>query len=162
MRRGMLLVISVMPLMAMTQRGSITAQVSRASVLFGPGIIQDRSGETPAPRFEPKLSVEVNLEGLNPKAKPRFRFWLVKAADELRLNHLAPGSTKAKILATNPGIKTAHGYAFEMRWPKGSVDPEDRLFVEIFLGRRRAAQTASNIQAHYLPASHPRGHEGNK
>lgn len=162
MRPASLLVISVLPLLAQPQQGPVSAMVANASVLFGPGIIQDRSGETPAPRFEPKLSVEVNLEGLNPKAKPRFRFWLVKAADEPRLNHLAPGSTKAKILSTNPGIKTAHGYAFEMRWPKGSVDPEDRLFVEIFLGRRRAAQTASNIQAHYLPASHPRGHEENK
>lgn len=162
MRRASLLVISVLPLLAHTQQDPVSAMVSRASVIFGPGIIEDRNGETPAPRFKPKLSVEVNLDGLNPKAKPRFRFWLVKAEDEPQLNHASPSATKAKILSTTPGIKTSRGYAFEIRWPKGSVDPEDRLFVEVFLGRRRAAKAASSIQSHYLPASHPRGNEENK
>ena len=159
MRRAVLLVISVMPLMAMAPQGPVTAQVTSASVLFGPGIVKDRSGETPAPRFESKLSGEIQLEGLNPRTKPRFRFWLVKAGDEDKLKRAPPGSVKAKALSASDGVKTETGYAFEMPWIKGSVDPEDRLWVEVFLGRRRAATAISPIQSHYLPASRRRSTE---
>ena len=155
MQRAMLLVISVMPLIAQTPQGPISAQVSSVSVLFGPGTIQDRSGETPAPGFEPKLSCEIHLEGLNPRTKPRFRFWLVKAGEEQQLKRVSPGSLKAKVLSANSGIKTDSGYSFECRWPKSSVNPGDRLFVEVFQGRRRAATAISAIQSHYLPASSP-------
>jgi hypothetical protein len=157
----MLLVISVMPLMAQTMHGPISAQVASASVVFGPGIIQDRSGETPAPKFEPKLSGEVHLEGLRSGTKPRFRYWLVKAGDEEKLQRASPGSLKAKILAANAGVKTDTGYVFQIRWVKGAVDPGDRLFVEVFLGRRRAATAIAAIQSHFLPASHSRGGESN-
>lgn len=162
MRRAMLLLISVMPLIAQTAQaaqGPITAQVSSASVLFGPGIVQDRSGETPAPRFDTKLSGEVQLQGLNPLTKPRFRFWLVKAGDEKKLKRASPGSLRAKALSAITGIKTDAGYSFEIHWLKGAVDPDDRLFVEVFLGRRRATTAISAIQSHYLPASRPRGNE---
>lgn len=159
MRRTTLLVISVLPLMAQLHRGPVSAQISNASVLFGPGIIQDRSGESPAPSFEPKLSVEVQLDGLNEKAKPRFRFWLVKAADAEQLNRVSPAALKARLLTTPPGTHTSAGYAFAIHWPKSSVVPEDRLFMEVFLGRRRAAKAASTIQSHYLPATRPRGSE---
>ena len=159
MRRAMLLVISVMPLMAQTPQGPITAQISSASVLFGPGIVQDRSGETPAPRYEPKLSGEVQLEGLKPRTKPRFRFWLVKAGDEEKMKRASPGSLRARALSANTGIKTDAGYSFEIRWAKGAVDPDDRLFVEVFLGRRRATTAISGIQSHFLPASPPRGRD---
>ncbi len=159
MRRTTLLVISVMPLFAQTPQSPISAQVSSVSVLFGPGIVQDRSGETPAPGFEPKLSGEIHLEGLNSRTKPHFRFWLVKAGDEDHLKRASPGSLKARILSANAGIKTDSGYSFECRWFKGSVNPDDRLFVEVFLGRRRAATAISAIQSHYLPASGPMGRE---
>ncbi len=162
MRRAMLLLISVMPLIAQTAQaaqGPITAQVSSASVLFGPGIVQDRSGETPAPGFEPKLSGEVQLQGLNPLTKPRFRFWLVKAGNEGKLKRASPGSLRAKALSAITSIKTDAGYSFEIHWLKGAVDPDDRLFVEVFLGRRRATTAISAIQSHYLPASRPRGNE---
>jgi len=157
----MLLVISVMPMMAQAPQGPITARVSTASVLFGPGIVQDRSGETPAPRFKPKLSGEVHLEGLNPRTRPRFRFWLVKAGDEENLKRASPASSKARTLSANIGIKTDVGYPFEIRWVKGSVDPDDRLFVEVFLGRRRATTVISAIQAHFLPISRPRDNKQN-
>ena len=156
MRRAMLLVISVMPLMALTHQGPISARVSNPSVLFGPGIVQDRSGETPAPKFETKLSGQVLLDGLNSGTKPRFRFWLVKAGDEEKLKRASPSSLKAKALPANTGIKTDSGYSFEIRWVKGAVDPDDRLFVEVFLGRRRATTAISAIQSHFLPVSHPR------
>ena len=162
MRRAMLLVISVMPLIAQTaqtRQGPISAQISRASVLFGPGIIPDRSGETPAPRFDTKLSGQVHLEGLNARTKPRFRFWLVKEGDEEKLKRASPGSMKAKALPANTGTKTEAGYSFEIRWLKGAVDPEDRLFLEVFLGRRRATTAISAIQSHFLPVSRPRGEE---
>ncbi|MBL0209679.1 MAG: hypothetical protein IPQ13_02025 [Holophagaceae bacterium] len=162
MRRSMLLVISVMPLMAMAPQGPVSARISRASVLFGPGIIKDRSGETPAPAFKPKLNGSLQLEGLNARTTPRFRFWLVKAGDEGRLKRASPGSVKAKALAVVPaatGIKAENGYSFEVHWPKGAVEPEDRLFVEVFLGRRRAATAISPIQSLFLPASRPRDNE---
>ena len=162
MRRAVFLVISVMPLIAMAQQGPISAQLSSASVLFGPGIIQDRSGEAPTPKFDTKLSSEVQIEGLNPKAKPRFRFWLVKAGDEENLKRVTPGSLKGKVLSSKAGIMTSAGYSFEMHWIKGSVDPDDRLFMEVFIGRRRAATAISAIQSHYLPVSRPRGNEENK
>lgn len=151
----MLLVISVMPLLAQASHGPITARISDASVLFGPGIIQDRSGETAAPKFETKLSGEVRLDGLASRANPRFRFWLVKAGDEERLKRLPPSAMKAMALAGHSGIKTAAGYTFEVHWNRGSVDPGDRLFIEVFLGRRRAATAISAIQSHYLPVSRP-------
>lgn len=161
MRHAVSLVISMLPLLAQVDQGPVSARISGASVLFGPGIIQDRSGERPAPRFEPKLSGAVQMEGPAPRAKPRFRFWLVKAGDEEKLKRIPPRSLKAKLLSSNAGIKTSSGYSFEMRWVKGSVDPEDRLFVEVFLGRRRAATAVSPIQSHFLPASHPRSQEEN-
>lgn len=155
MRRAMLLVISVMPLLAQAARGPVTAQISNASVLFGPGIIQDQSGQTAPPKFETKLSGEVRLGGLASRVHPRFRFWLVKAGDEEKLKRSSPGALKGKALAGNSGIKTEAGYAFDIHWIKGTVDPEDRLFIEVFLGRRRAATAISAIQSHYLPASRP-------
>lgn len=156
MRRAMLVVISVMPMMVQAHQGPITAHISSASVLFGPGIVQDRSGETPPPKFEAKLNGQVRLEGLNAKTKPRFRFWLVKAGVEEKLKRTSPGSLKAKALPATIGIQTETGYPYEIHWPKGVVDAEDRLFVEVFLGRRRAATAISAIQSHFLPASRPR------
>lgn len=159
MRRAVFLVISVMPLLALAPQSPISAQVASASVLFGPGIIPDRSGETPAPKFDTTLSGEVHLQGIAAKAKPRFRFWLVKARDEAKLQRATPGALKAKVLSSQAGIKTEGGYAFQIHWAKGAVDADDRLFVEVFLGRRRAAMAIAAIQAHYLPASRPRDNE---
>lgn len=159
MRHAMFLVISVMPMMAQASHGPVTAHVSSVSVLFGPGIVQDRSGEIPGPRFDTKLSGQVHLEGLNSRTKPRFRFWLVKAGDEGKLERASPHSLKAKALSANTGIKTDDGYSFQIHWVKGAVDPDDRLFVEVFLGRRRATTAISAIQSHFLPVSRPRGTE---
>ncbi len=161
MRHAVSLVISMLPLMAQVDQGPVSARIPEASVLFGPGIIQDRSGEQPVPRFEPKLAGSLQMAGLAPRAKPRFRFWLVKAGDEEKLKRISPRSLEAQVLSSNAGIKTSSGYSFEMRWVKGSVDPEDRLFVEVFLGRRRAATAISRIQSHFLPASPPKSQEEN-
>jgi hypothetical protein len=155
----MLLVISVMPLMAQISQGPITAKVSRAVVVFGPGMIPDRSGEAPAPRFKPKLSGELHLDGLNSRQKPRFRFWLVKAGDEEKMRRASPSSLRAKALSAEVRAKTDSGYPFEIRWRKATVDPEDRLYVEVFLGRRRATTAISAIQSQYLPVSRPRTSE---
>ena len=159
MRLALILVISVMPLMGHAPQGPISAKLSSASVLFGPGIVQDRSGDTPAPSFEPKLSGEVQLEGLRIRTKPRFRFWLVKAGDEAKMKRASPGSLKAKALPTISGTKTDVGYSFEIHWVKAAVDPDDRLFVEVFLGRRRATTAISPIQSRYLSAPHPKERE---
>lgn len=160
MRLALSLVISIMPLLAETPQGSLTAMVSNASVLFGPGIVEDKSGETPAPRFETKLRGEIQLKGMNSRTKLRFRFWLMKARDEEKVKRASPGSLKAKILSANAGVKIDGGYSFESRWFKSSVDPDDRLFVEVFQGRRRVATAISPIQANYLPVSRPREKEG--
>ncbi|MBL0313292.1 MAG: hypothetical protein IPP78_11380 [Holophagaceae bacterium] len=162
MRQAVSLVISVLPLMLQASQDPVSARIINASVVFGPGIVQDRSGETQAPKFHPKLSGNVQLDGLKSRTEPRFRFWLVKAGEEEKLKKLSPASLKAKplvALTATTGIKTESGYSFEIHWSKGAVDPEDRLFVEVFLGRRRAATAFSPIQSRYLPVSHPRDNE---
>ena len=161
MGRAAILVISVMPLLAVTPQGPISAQVTNASVVFGPGIIQDKSGESAAPKFQPKLKGEVQVAGQHSKTKPHFRFWLVKARDAEKLKRASPLSVKAKTLVGSTEFKPDSGYSFDIDWFKGAVDPEDRLYVEVFQGRRRAATAISAIQSHYLPVSRPRGHEAN-
>ena len=159
MRRAMIFVLSTLPLLAQTYQGPVTTRIANASVLFGPGIIPDRSGETPAPPFQTNLTGEVGVEGVKAGSKPRFRFWLVKSHDEEKLKRASPLSVKAKALRGLPGAKGDAGYPFSIPWTKGAVDQEDRLFVEVFLGRRRVATALSAIQSRYLPASHPRGGE---
>ncbi len=162
MRRAMILVLSALPLLAQGHKahpGPVSTRLSNASVLFGPGIVEDRSGEKPAPPFKTNLTFEVGLEGVKADSKPRFRFWLVKASDEEKLKGASPRAVRAKELGGLPGPKTESGYPCSIHWTKGDVDPDDRLFVEVFIGRRRVATAMSAIQSHYLPASHPRGGE---
>lgn len=161
MRGPMILVMSVMPLVAQMPQDPISAQLSGVSVVFGPGTVRDRTGGTPAPQFKPKLSGELHLEGLHSRVRPHFRFWLVKAGDELKLKRVPPGPLKAELLSARPATRTETGYSFEIAWTKADVDPDDRLFVEVFMGRRRAATAISGIQSHFLPASRPKDREAN-
>lgn len=167
MRSALIVLLSALPALAdaqhptkVPQRVAATARIESASVLFGPGIIPDRTGETPAPAFKTNLSGEVRVEGLPSHVKPRFRFWLVKAGQEEKLRTASPPSAHAKALDFTPTLKReGGGIGFSISWSKGTVEDQDRLFVEVFSGRRRVATAISAIQSLYLPASHPRGGE---
>lgn len=171
MRSALIILLSAMPILAdaekqqkvpqkVSQKVTVAASIESASVLFGPGIIPDRSGDTPPPPFEVKLSGEVGVEGLPTGSSPRFRFWLITAGQEEQLKKAPPHAAGAKALAhTITGKREGGGILFAIHWAKGTVEEEDRLFVEVFSGRRRVATASSPIQAHYLPVSHPRNTE---
>lgn len=159
MRRVMILAFSALPILALAHQGPVTARLASASVTFGPGIIPDRTGETPAPQFDPRLTCEVAVEGLKAGAKPRFRFWVIKSGDEVKLQKASPRSIRGRLLEGVPGPRNGTNYPHSIAWTQGAVAPNERLFVEVFLGRQRVATAMAPIESHYLPAAHTRGGE---
>ncbi len=160
MRRTILVLLSALPMLAdapKPMKVPMTARLESVGVLFGPGIIQDRTGETPAPKFETKLDGSIHLEGIRPNTTPHYRFWLVNARATDKLNSRSARSLGGKALEFTVRANSADGMQFVINWPKGSVEEQDRLFVEIMVGRRRTATAISAIQSHYLPASKPQG-----
>lgn len=130
----------------------VQARLLRASVISGAG--REPLGALPPPR----LRATLEITGLPPKAKPRFKVWIVNSRT---LPALEAGA--------NPAGRRIHGaalvcpvtqvegsYSVQGTW-KGPVDPDLRVVVEVFLGRRRLALAAAPVEEHLLPSAKPSG-----
>ncbi|HJW33577.1 MAG TPA: hypothetical protein VJ505_09465 [Holophagaceae bacterium] len=120
------------------------AQGPAKAVLEGVVLLQG------APRGEgggdPSLSAHLRVYGLPARAHLRLRLWKTTPAG---VTSMGAGSlAQSRRIGAIPLALHAEGGpdAFELTapWP-GTISPEDRVVVEVFVGRRRVAWTASEI-----------------
>lgn len=102
------------------------------------------------------FAVELEL-GAAVKA-PEFRVWRVKAGDLKALErgasprHLRGGGGRVEAQAT----RTPEGtWVLGGIWPEGH-QPEDRLMVEVWVGRRRLHWIVTALDERFRPVGQPR------
>lgn len=130
--------------------GVVKARILGASVTSGAG--REPRGPLPPPR----LSAELELMGIPPKAQPRFKAWSVDSqtlpAGKIGAGPIAPGRHALPLAcAFSP---TGQGYRLQGNW-KGPLEPAHSLVVEVFLGRRRIAWATAPVRELLLPSGKP-------
>ena len=131
---------------------AVKVHLSQASVISGAG--REPRGAVPPPR----LSARLEITGLSPKAKPRFKVWSLntRALQALKVGG-SPVTPKLGATALDCTFARMEGaYQLQGTWI-GPVDPDISLVVEVFLGRRRVALAASPVEEHLLPSAKPSG-----
>ncbi len=142
------------------------AGLSDASLTLGPGRLPGGS-ETPAPsNFRPTLSALLSLvPAYKGKDLPELKIWSVPdEAERAFVNGVQPegdslGGRQLKVLSQN-FLGQGALMQFEVLW-EGPAEGRF-LVVEVWQEGRRAAAAAARIEIHYLPATQPRGREGER
>ncbi len=105
---------------------------------------------------EPSLKAHLRVSGLPASSHLRLRLWKTNVAGVTRMN-AGTLAQNGRVGAIPLALQFQGGpehFELTAPWP-GATSPEDRIVVEIFVGRRRVAWAASEITLQRRRGAHP-------
>lgn len=128
---------------ASPQPAPLRVTVDSAVYLAAP----DRDPRPGTPPYEPRIRVDLRLEGLDPASVPEFRLWRIPGG---AMAGLPPGGALPE---KEGGFRRVEGFthrlapgSYRIQAPVGRAwEPGEHLVVEVFLGGRWAGRGAARL-----------------